>query len=84
MLLLNHSLSDVTVIKERMASIGSQISQYDARLREINRNFGDLQLSHTNLTNGIDRMKGDITMVKVSSTSLVRRLPNMGSEGAST
>jgi len=64
MLLLNHSLADVGEIKARMASMGSEIDQYDARLRNINRKFGDLQLSHKELSNGVGQLKSDVAGIK--------------------
>jgi len=65
MLLLNHSLADVGEIKARMASMGSEIDQYDAQLRNINQKFGDLQLSHKELSSGIDQLKSDVAGIKV-------------------
>lgn len=72
MLLLNHSLADVGEIKARMASMGSEIDQYDSQLRNINRKFGDLQLSHKELSSGVDQLKSDVAGIKVAFLLLGR------------
>ena len=63
--LLNRSLSDVQDIRNRMASLKVVIDNYDSRLREIQRNVGDVQHKGTQLESELDGINDSLAEVKV-------------------
>ena len=50
--------------------MGSEIHKFDSQLRDGNRKFGDLQLSHTELSSSVDQLKSDVSGVKVTLPSV--------------
>ncbi len=71
--ILNRSLGELDEVREQMASMGSTLSSYDAKLKDLSATIGDTVHDNTDMQDSIQGMADRVQEFSVSAKFSIRR-----------